>query len=236
MIRIAICDYERETVKKIENTVHDYQYKLRSQFEIHTFLDSRDLISCHCKFDLIFLDIEMPDIDGIKAAKKIREKDKKVKLVYAADHSEYAVNAFTVHPFDFAVKPLDPPKIRAILDEYIKYTVQQDEEKKVTLKTSGGTIVFSLGDIIAFEYIDNRRILVHTTSKSEEIRGSISEILQTINCEYFVSPHRSFIVNLREVNKIDDYIIYMSNGLQIPAAQKRLKEFQNMLNSYISDN
>jgi two-component system LytT family response regulator len=233
MIRIAICDDEHTIVKKLENIVHDYDSRKHSQFEIHTFSDGIDLISSKLKFDLIFLDIEMPNIDGIKAAKKIREKDKNVRFVYVTSHSECALNVFAVHPFDFAVKPVDANKIHEILSEYIEYSRQRDFEEKVTLKTTSGTIVLNLKNVVAFEYTDNRRILVHTADKIDEIRGSITEILKTISSEHFVSPHKSFIVNLREVNKIADFTIFMSNGLKIPVAQKRLKEFQTVLSLYM---
>lgn len=233
MIRIAICDDEDNIVNKIEGIVRNYQSKVHSQFEIHTFSNGIDLISSQFKFDLIFLDIEMPDVDGIRAAKKIREKDKNVRFVYVTSHSECALNVFAVHPFDFAVKPVDANKIHEILNEYMEYSKQRDFGEKVTLKTISETIVLNLKNVIAFEYTDNRRILVHTADKSDEIRGSITEILQTINSEHFVSPHKSLIINLREVNKIADFTIFMSNGLKIPVAQKRLKEFQTVLSLYM---
>lgn len=233
MIRIAICDDEYKIVKEIEDIIRDYQSIVHSQFEIHTFTNGIDMINSQHEFDLIFLDIEMPDIDGIKAAKIIREKDKNVRFVYVTSHSECALNVFAVHPFDFAVKPVNAIKIHEILSEYMDYSKQRNCEEKVTLKSTSGIIVLNLKNVVAFEYTDNRRILVHSADKSYEIRGSITEILQTINSEHFVSPHKSFIVNLREVNRISDFTIIMSNGLKIPVAQKRLKEFQTVLSLYM---
>lgn len=233
MIRIAICDDEYKIVKEIEDIIRDYQSIVHSQFEIHTFTNGIDMINSKREFDLIFLDIEMPDIDGIKSAKIIREKDKNVRFVYVTSHSECALNVFAVHPFDFAVKPVNAIQIHKILSEYMDYSKQRNCEEKVTLKSTSGIIVLNLKNVVAFEYTDNRRILVHSADKSYEVRGSITEILQTINSEHFVSPHKSFIVNLREVNRISDFTIIMSNGIKIPVAQKRLKEFQTVLSLYM---
>ncbi len=234
MINIAICDDEIEIVKQIENIVRKNLENTNIKFRIHTFTDGQALTHSSCHFDLIFLDIEMPNTDGITAAKAIRQWDKEAKFVYVTSHSEYALKVFAVHPFDFAVKPINSQRIITVLNEYLEYSSRRkSDEEMITFKKASETVVLDLNDIIAFEYIDNRRITVYKSDGTDEISGGINEVLRLINSKGFASPHKSFIVNLREVKSIVGYDVIMSNELSIPVAQKRLKEFKETLSLYL---
>lgn len=233
MYKIAVCDDELPVLESIEKYIGDYWVAFHVDFSIEIFQDGNKLLNSTSQFDLIFLDIEMPEINGIETARKIRLNDKDIKIVYVTSYSGYALQAFAVHPFDFIVKPVTQENIFHILNEYLDYASQQKPSVMIELRSIVGSIMLNLDEIIAFEYVDNRKLKVYITEKQYEIKGSITEIRQMIQSDSFTSPHKSFIINMKYVKRLSNFIIYMHGGIEIPVAQKKLKEFKAELNHYL---
>ncbi len=236
MIKIAVCDDEIDIIKVLLSIISNYQSVKEIEIEMHSFSCGEELLKCEISFDLIFLDIEMGGIDGIDTAKTLRQRDRKVKIVYVTSHSEYSLKTYAVHPFDYAVKPVSEGRIVEILDEFIKYAIADTEdEPMIELKAIDGTLMLELKDIYVFEYIENRRITVHTKEKEFEIKGGITEILELLDKKYFTSPHRSFIINMEYVKSLNDFTIFMTNDVEIPVAQKKLREFKHEFSSFMKN-
>ena len=87
----------------------------------------------------------------------------------------------------------------------------------------------------ADEYTGNRRITVYTESETHCIKGSLSEVFSLINSESFTSPHKSFIVNMEHIDKLTGFTLFTTNGIEVPIAQKKLKEFQNEFSRFIKN-
>ncbi|MDO5557978.1 MAG: LytTR family transcriptional regulator DNA-binding domain-containing protein [Oscillospiraceae bacterium] len=229
MTRIAIADNDNVIIGLMKQYIMNYQREKNIQFKLYTFNDCTELINSEVKTDLIFIDVEMPGEDAIKAAKQIRKKDKLVKIVCMMSRTEFSISLFAVHPFDVLKKPVKQEKLVSVLDEYSEYSQQQNRSPMVSFRSDTGIIVINTLDVIAFEYIHNRGVMIYMKNKNIEIRASIKEVMKSINSDIFTCPHKSFIVNIKEIRKISDFTIVMSNGLIIPAAQKRYKEIKNLL-------
>lgn len=233
MYRIAVCDDCLSTAENIRTYLKAYQAENKMDFSIHLFTDGAALLASSVKFDLIFLDIEMPEIDGIETAKAIRLHDKEAAVIYVTSHSSYAIRVFAVHPFDFIVKPCKKEDIYRVVCDYIGYASKKALPPMIELKGRTGSFTLSLDEIIAFEYVENRRMKVYLPEKEYEIKGSITEMMRLIGFDSFTSPHKSFIINMKHVKRIHDFTICMQNGIEVPVAQKRLKEFRMELNHYM---
>ena len=235
MIKIAICDDEADVVGYIEQILSKYRTDKEIELECVGFSSGKSLLESKTKFDLLFLDIEMDDIDGIRTAKILRHHDRKTKIVFVTSHSECALKGYAVHPFSFAVKPVSSDEIMGIMDEYMQYYDKIPASVPVEFKGVGGSVILDLNDIYVLEYTGNRRVTVFTHDNRYEVRGGIGELLKLIKSDAFTSPHKSFIVNMEYINRMNKGFLYMDNNIEVPIAQKKQKEFQNTFSRFVGN-
>lgn len=230
MIKIAVCDDQVDIIEKITEYISMYQF--HCEYDVDTFLSGKELLQSDKHFDLIFLDVEMPEQDGIQTAKDLRIRDKNVSFIYVTNYSEYAISTFSVHPFDFVLKPINSKKILKVIDDYVEYKKKSDVTALIELKGVTRDVVMNIHDIIYFEYFDNRRMHVITNRSTFDIKGSLSDFIEK-TAEYgFYSPHKSFLVNFEYINTIEKGYIHMSNGEDVPIAQKKYNELKQLLYKY----
>ena len=236
MINIAICDDDNDIIELLKSAISDYSTAHSIEFNVQSFKCGEKLLEYKSSFDMVFLDIEMSGIDGLKTAQLFRQMDRQAKIVYVTNHSEYALRSYAVHPFDFVVKPFNKERISSVLDDLSRY-LSENAENEVVIQFKGedGPLLLSLRNIYVFEYTGNRRITVYTKSEKYRIRGSLSDIFTLINSESFVSPHKSFIVNMEHIDKLNSFTLYTTNGIEVPVAQKKLKEFHNEFSRFIKN-
>ena len=119
MINIAICDDEINIINKTKKLIQDYD---KEDIDIYVYESGEELINSDKEFHIIFLDIDMKGLDGIETAKKLRKYDKKVKIIYVTNYTDYTYSAFSVHAFGYLVKPLNKKELYNQLDEALSYT------------------------------------------------------------------------------------------------------------------
>lgn len=230
MIKIAICDDDLITLNHTKEIIENYDKK---DLQIYSYKSGEKLLESKEKFDIIFLDIDMNGINGIEAAKKIRVYDKKVKIIYVTNYTDYTYSAFSVHAFGYLVKPIKEEDLHKQLDEALSY-MKEEEECLVEFITEDGLVRIDINKIYYFEYV-SRKILMKTSDKTYIIRGKISVINDEMKKFGFEMPHKSFVVNLYNVKSTKGYDIYMMDESIIPLSQKKSTEFRRALNIYLSN-
>lgn len=236
MIKVAVCDDEKAASDRIIEILNDFQEKYGCRFYVSDFSCGEELIGSEAVFDLIFLDIEMKDINGIKTAAEIRAKNRKAAIVYVSSHSEFAMRTFAVHPFDFIEKPVTSQRIFEVLKEFYLYQIKiRKDNSVVEFKGEAGPLLLDTKEIYVFEYTGNRQITIFTKEQKYIVRGGIIKTIEMIDMKRFASPHKSFIINLEYVKSLTDCMIHMTNNLSVPVAQKKMKEFKRELSMYFSD-
>lgn len=213
---------------RLEKILEDYTQQLGVHIEIDIFFDGKELIQ-HIEqqnpnYDLIFLDIEMEQMDGMETAQRIRENDKIVLLIFVTSHTNYAIEAYTVHPFQFMVKPFDETKA-------ISYFQQAYE-----VITSGGFYYeykynkiyhrILVNDIMYFESA-KRIISIYlkdgTKKQYYDKMKSVQEKLQESKADFW-RIHQSVLVNARYVvRKAFDYV-ELVDGTVLHISEDRRKE------------
>ena len=123
---------------------------------IRLFENGRQLLADTESFDIVFLDVDMPGLDGIQTAGKLRERDKKVKILYLSAYQDFAPSAFSVHAFAYLVKPAREEDLWRQLDEAIEYMHLEEPKTVLDFQTTEGRIRFAAEDILYFEYIDRK--------------------------------------------------------------------------------
>lgn len=192
--------------------------------------------------DVIFLDINIPSLDGVLLAKNISKFSKKPYIVFITAYKEHAVEAFEVEAFDYILKPYHESRIISMLKKLeLNYNEQKDNShknsvtNKINLWKNEKIIVVDLDDIY---YCIARERVTYVFTKDEEysISIGITEFYNSLPKDKFFKCHRSYIVN---VTKIKEIIPWFNNtynlrlqdiGHEIPVSRSNLKEFKQLMN------
>ena len=235
MIRIAMCDDETMFLQTYQKKVSELFQEHNVDCKIDTYTDTVRFLE-HCEktsYDLIFLDIDMPGLDGIETAKALRKSDKKVKIIYITNYGGFAGYAFGVHAFGYLLKPVKEPDIKRQLKEAREYMEKESERPMAELFTKAGRIRIAVEDIYYFEYT-SRMLQVHTREGVYEQQEKISECLEKMRPYGFAMPHKSFVVNLDQVRGIRGYDITLMDGSIVPLSQKKGKSFREELGLFLA--
>lgn len=233
MIKIAVVDDETDQIEQIVKIVTDFFSQRKLSVEIDEFLDGESLLNKDYSYDIIFLDIQMNGIDGIETAGLLRKKDKKTVLIYISNYSEKMEVSFSVHPFAFIEKPVNPNKIHNNLQDYIEYIKNSNKKRYFLFDLyHGGAVTIDIDSILVLEYIKNRVIQLITTDTEHLITGSISDLSEQLSKYDFISPHKSFIVNQTHITAFgDDIQIYKQYS--VPIAKNKKKIILEQINNYM---
>ncbi len=235
MLNILVCDDEQAVLNQIHNFITGYFINYPGEYMIKTFQSGQELFK-EAKLkeaDVIFLDIDLQDGNGIKIARAIRQFDKQVKIVFITSHKNYKGAAFSVRAFGYVDKPVTGEQVAAQLEDIESY--MQEEKNRIVKKfdTANGIVSIPLDDIIYFVN-ENRKIKIITFHDTYFIREKISALESRLGEHNFVSPHVSFLVNLEYVIDCKNYLVYMTDNIEIPLAQRKSPEFRKALDAFLA--
>lgn len=226
MLRIAVCDDNPIFLQQISNIIMLWKANMPHTV-CETFDNADALIFSHksMPFDIIFLDILMPMLNGIDAAKEIRNHDKKTKIIFLTSSSEYAVESYTVKAYNYLLKPVSEATLFSCLDELAAELSLNAQT--ITIKGLYAMQKVSLDEIMYVE-AQNKHIIFTltngTTIKTTEPLHTYQDIL-TLNDGFF-KCHRSYIVNIYHIDTYTLKEIKMSSGYSIPVSRNCQKAFE----------
>ena len=207
MLNIAVCDDNTAMLQRIQKAIISAMKGQSVEYNVRIFSNGKYLLQQHDTkpFDILFLDIEMPDIDGFEVAKRLRNSFSNSYLIFITTHSELVYSSFDFQPFNF-IRKTDIIPIEKKIDEIMrKLLVHTKQNDKVVLKDkmSEKSSVF-IRDIIYIE-TSGHYCKFHILNKERPIkqRGTISEFLDIYKQYNFIRIHRGYIVNLRYLDEMN---------------------------------
>lgn len=234
-LKIAICDDDTSIQETIANLIKIFCPK-KWDFDIMTYSNAEELLLDYNTprfIDILFMDIEVGETNGIEIIERIRQIDTDVIVIFVTSYMDYVAKAFRVGAFQYLCKPIkeiDFKKdfLRAIEAFEAKHTVYE-------FKNGGQISIIEYKDIIAVE-IWNKKIKLHTKNEIfvEDGRSSITDKEQQFEPYNFVRCHKSYLVNLHSINKIGKENILLFNGTTIPLSRNYRNQVLTAFNIFLS--
>ena len=208
-MQVAICDDEQIFRKELHDYLVAYKIERKIQIDIYEFESGKQFLDCDLIFDIVFMDYQMPDIDGLKTAKQLRLKNSLCSIVFITSYSDFFIkDAFEVNTYRFFDKPISCDKIYSTLDAYI---AQQRALAPIMVYDFDGQKTIPFKDIVLIEG-DNKYCKIHTTTEIIPCSKTIIKTMALLPEDCFYRTHKSFAVNMYFVSKVETDSILMING------------------------
>ncbi len=221
MLRIAICD-DSEDDREILKSLLEKCYISADEDVVYEFSSGKNAVSFLQKhpgeIDLLFGDIEMPNLSGMEAAEAIRAFDASIQLIFVTGYPDYVFDGYRVGAMDYLVKPVKEDRLREVLERI--RTLLGYKSRCYCLKNTEGSYRFYYSDISYF-YSDKRKIVLVSKGKEIDFYGKL-DALETELDDSFVRIHQRYLVNASHVEKIGHSSV-MVDGRELPVSRS-LKE------------
>lgn len=232
-MRIAILDYKKKDCIQILNQIEHFGEEFGVNIEASIFTNGITLLSNYQHvWDLIFLNPELPFIDGLSLAKKIREIDCDVILVLMSETIHFAADGYQAAVFDYFVKPISYQQLCSKLLR-VQQLIQNKDTDSIIVKKRGFSKKLKLNDILCIE-ISNHTMIYHTVN--QDISATSSLTLKSLETSLapkgFLRCSNAFLVNLRYIDSIDNKSVTLVNGTQLKFTEKYGKDFRQAVHNY----
>lgn len=230
MIKIAICDDEPVMCEQLEQKVASVLKRWKESFQITRCTNAVQFLYGPMDYDLIFLDIQMPNLDGIRLAKQLREKSFEGVLIFVTVLTECMLDAFEVEAMDYLCKPVDEKRLERALMRSLK-RLRQKEERSLSVQTMNWCRNIKLRDIYYCEVV-NRKIYLHLKDGVLEYYGKIKEV-ERQTAPDLIRCHRSFLVNPEHLREYKDGQAILENGERVPVSKSSHALFMKKMMEYM---
>lgn len=219
---IAVVDDEKAIREHICGLVEEQKPESR----IEAYATGEELIASGIRFDIVFLDIQMEGMNGIEAARSLREKNANLGvedtvLVFITGIKEYVFDALDLYAFQYLLKPIDEDKFAEVLERAVREAARKKERRVLFIKSRNLTL-----DQSEILYIESRakKVEIHTVRQTIEIYAAMDELEGQLG-DGFYRCHRAYIVNMDCITEYDSESITLTNGDRVYLTKKKYGEF-----------
>ena len=234
--RIAIVENEESVAEEFISITERYEAEKGALFQHRVFSNGYDFLESDLDaFDVVFMDIDMPGINGMDTAIMMREKDCEMMLVFVTNLSQYAIEGYKVNALDFILKPITYADFYMVMTK-ISRNLSSNDNSFFFINVTGVQMKFYNREI---EYIDmdGHDVVIHKTDGSGvKFRGSLKSIEKSMDGRTFYRCNGGQLINLSKVKYFDSQNIVLDSGARIPISRSYKKDVLSKLNEYYSHN
>lgn len=233
MIKIVICEDEKEQQELLKAYIDQIFEGLSVKYKLDVFSSGEELLENYKKdTDVLLLDIQMGQINGMDTARNIRELDGKVEIIFITSLIEYALEGYEVRAYRYLIKPVKYENLKENIINCIKEV--DIKNKYIMVKEQGNQIKLNINEITYVE-VQKETITIHTLNEVYKTNGTMINIEKEIDCNRFFRCHKSFLVNLEHIKSIKQYVARLENGEEIPVSRYRFKETKDKFFNLIEE-
>ena len=224
MFRIAICDDENRILEDLSRMV----LKLIPDADVSAFGEGRALIDGADKagYDVVLLDIDMPDLNGLEVAAFFQAADRKPLIIFVTSHDELVYDSLQLHPFGFVRKSYLDKELKKVLEDAVEEVSSRD--KHFFFHTASGDIKLQMDDILYFE-AEGNYIKIKTGSDEFRFRETMQALEMSLKSDGFIRVHKGFLVNQEAVKIINSDKLVLNDNTEIPFGRSYQENARKML-------
>lgn len=233
MIKISIVDDDESFTILLKRKVTDYFEKNKQLCQIDTFSNTQLFyyeLTEKQHYDICFMDIEMPGINGIQLAEKLREYDKNTYLVFVTSYFEFAAHGYSLKAFDFIQKSLLDEKLSLVLTGIV-LEMKRTENKFYCIETDVRLQRIEYKEII-YLYKSNKNTVIVSMEEEIQVRKPLQTVFHELNSEEFIWVERGYIINLEHIMGMNGRDIRLRNGTVIRAGKARARTIKEAIHDY----
>lgn len=230
-MEIAVLDDDEYYGNLIESYLHQFSEQEKIELTVFRFQDPIVFMESYKgQYNLLLLDIEMPQVNGVELAKLIRKKDEDVSIIFITNIAQYAINGYEVGAIDYLLKPILYPDFSLKLKRAL-LRVRKDTKQKLLLKLPSGMVFVKIRDILYVE-VREHYLFYHLKDQVIRIRGTMKEIELRLTKNGFFRCNYCYLVNMKHITRVEDDVIYIENE-QLIISKNRKAKFLEVFACYL---
>lgn len=229
--KIAICDDAFTDLHYIQQCLHEWANHNHVPISVDSFSSAESFLFHYTDqkdYDIVLLDIEMKEMNGITLAKKIRQSNPTVQIIFISGYSDYICDGYDVEALHYLLKPLDKEKLFSVLNRALKKIEQN--EKCIFINVNNEMFQIPLYEIYYID-VQSNYITIHA-QHDITIKKTLKELEKDLN-EHFLRVGRSLIINLRFVRRVTKSSVYLSNNTILPIPRNAYEKINRAIIQYM---
>lgn len=235
MYNISIIEDDASARNVLKGYIERYGEERGTEFAVNCYGDALTFFESYRRgSDIIFMDIELPNLNGMDAAKRLRENDCAAVLIFVTNMAQFAVNGYEVNALDFVVKPLAYPVFCMKMDRALR-AVDASIPHKITVSVPGKVVRLYVRDLCYVEVMGHK-LIYHTESEVFEGRGVMNVEEERLREYHFLRCNSCYLVNPQQIKTVSKEAVLMRNGESLPISHSKRKKFFSDFAEYFGNN
>lgn len=226
-MRIAYCDDEPVQLEYVKHLAEQWAIETKEKVQVELYQSAQELLFKNPEtypFDLLILDIDMDGMDGMSLARKIREKDERIPIIFLTNRREYVFEGYEVQALRYLLKPMNAEKLHPLLEEI--WAKAGKHRPFLVENISGENTKLYIEEILYVE-ADGHYLHIHMKEKDYEIKKTLAELERKLREAApeagFISTHRSYLVNTAQIEQVRRTDCVLSDGSVVPVSRNSYK-------------
>lgn len=234
MISIAIAEDDPKARDQYTQFLQTFRREYRMELEVTMYPDGQSLLGdFRSQFDLILLDIEMPQLDGMTTAQMLRRSDPEVLILFITNMAQYAIRGYEVDAMDYILKPITYFAFSQRLTRAISRIRRREERHYLVVTVKGGTQKL---DVATLQFVESQghNLVFHTTQGDVAATGTMKEVEEKLESLNFFRCNKGYLVSLAHVDGVQDGCALVGRE-RLLISRGRKGEFLEALAQYLSN-
>ena len=228
---VAICDDEAFFREELKSILFTYKAERRLHIDVYQYPNGEALLSDKKIFDIVFLDQQMPGLNGMQVARTLRSRNITCSIVFVTSYPDFVYESFEVQPYRFLRKPVNADEITVLMNTFINH---QKLLCPITVINNCEQTVIHVKDILYLEG-DGKYCTIRTNSAVYHSSKTLAQVYEQLPQHCFYRPHKSYVVNLYYIDSFSRESATLTNGELVKIGRSKAANFKQVYKQFVKD-